>query len=460
MTKYPEFRKALQDWRRAALKKLWSNADRSLINLGMERWRRDSDGHMRRRAAVQWDFRIEDELKQLPEWLRLVQTANETPDIAKHLNKLVGSASSKRTMQLDQIAHAFLRKPEVTAAGTQVELKPDSFAKDYTEFESFIAEDKYTAITVWPINGLRVEKPLRINEHVLIRPLTDEEISDCISSGIINVNQSYGLISDRESQYCGLEYASKQQKLIGDVESSLDEFNKQEQEKAQLLQDVQIVAALLGITNMRFGGRAEESQGWPSGFHMYTTGSVSTTSHVARFNLTVIDQKQAKAFKRTWNLMFAGERPKDQSLYLATRRLAFAEDRIQEDDRLLDLMISAEALYLSDTGSPQDKGELKFRLALRAASWADPSKISMTKTEVYKLMKNAYDARSSIAHGGMPAPKLLGHLGQEVTLHVFNKVVESVVHQGILKAVIATAKTKNKKFNPAWEVNLLKKLSR
>jgi len=460
MTKYPEFRKALQDWRRAALKKLWSNADHSLINLGMERWRRDSDGHMRRRAAVQWDFRVRDELKELPEWLNLIQVAEKTPDIVKHLNKLVGSASSKRTMDLDQVTHMFLRKPEVTENGIEVELKPDSFAKDYANFEGFIVGDHFTAITVWPINGLRVEKPLRINDHVLIRPLTDEEISDCIGSGIITVSQSYGLISDRESQYCGLIYTAKQQKIIGDAEASLDEFNKQEQEKAQLLEDVQIVAALLGITNMRFGGRAEESQGWPAGFHMYTTGSIYTISHVARFHPTVIDYKQAKAFKRTWNLLFAVKRPADQSLYLATRRLAFSEDRIQEDDRLLDLMISAEALYLKDTGSPQDKGELKFRLALRAASWADPSKVGMTKPEVYKLMKSAYDARSAVAHGGMPDAKLLKHRGQTLTLHEFNKLVESVVRQGILKAVKTTAKTKNKKFNPEWEDRLLKKLSR
>ncbi len=460
MARYPKFRVALQKWRKATLKQLVQNTEHNLINVGTERWRRDTDGHMRRYAAIQWNFIILEELKRLPEWTKLTQAANETEDIAKHINQLVGSASSKRQMQLEQIAYPLLREPEFSEDNSKIKLRPDHFASQYAKFESFIAEDQFNAITVWPINGLVVEKPLRINDSALIRSLTDEEISDCIKAGIIAVNQSYGLISDRESRYCGLVFTTKQHKLIGEAESNFKEIEKLEKEKAQLLEDVQIVAALLGVTNMRFGGRAEASEGWPSGFHMFTSGSFSTISHVARFNPTVIDSKTAAAFKRTWNLLFGGERPEDQSLYLAARRLTFAEDRTRDDDRLMDLMIAAEALYLNDTGSPQDKGELKFRLALRAASWADPSKVSMTKKDVYRLIRNAYNIRSIIAHGGVPDPKDLKHKSQVLSQLEFNKMVEIVVRQGILKAITRALKTKNRLFVPDWEEKILTKLSR
>lgn len=67
-------------------------------------------------------------------------------------------------------------------------------------------------------------------------------------------------------------------------------------------------------------------------------------------------------------------------------------------------MIAAEALFLSDLGSSTDRGELKYRLALRAAHFIEAA--DLTRRQVFEHMKRAYDVRSAIAHGGRPVPEV------------------------------------------------------
>jgi len=55
-----------------------------------------------------------------------------------------------------------------------------------------------------------------------------------------------------------------------------------------------------------------------------------------------------------------------------------------------------EALFLTDSGAGKYRGELRFRLALRAAAFIQGDEPRST----YSLMRKAYDLRSQIVHGG------------------------------------------------------------
>lgn len=77
---------------------------------------------------------------------------------------------------------------------------------------------------------------------------------------------------------------------------------------------------------------------------------------------------------------------------IAVSRFSSSCDRSRAEDRLIDQMISFEALFLSNI---QD--ELKFRLATRVASLIGNS--SDQKKELFNLMRKAYDLRSDIVHG-------------------------------------------------------------
>jgi len=71
---------------------------------------------------------------------------------------------------------------------------------------------------------------------------------------------------------------------------------------------------------------------------------------------------------------------------LAARRLAYRRERHRIEDRLIDVLIAAEALYLS----PDARTELSYRLALNAAMFCNVESISMDRNEVFEIMRNLY----------------------------------------------------------------------
>jgi hypothetical protein len=126
---------------------------------------------------------------------------------------------------------------------------------------------------------------------------------------------------------------------------------------------------------------------------------------------------------------------RQKGLALALRRLSYQAQREQPEDELLDTMIAAEALYLIGLGNAAERGELRYRLALRAALWADPEQVGLTRREVFALMKSAYDARSAIAHGGTPKDGDMKVRGQKVSLQELAEAAKLVITIGCRTAL-------------------------
>jgi hypothetical protein len=69
-----------------------------------------------------------------------------------------------------------------------------------------------------------------------------------------------------------------------------------------------------------------------------------------------------------------------------------AGERLREDDRLIDYWIGLEALL-----SPNNEGELRFRVSLRLASIL--GKDANDRADIYRDTKASYDLRSATVHG-------------------------------------------------------------
>jgi len=114
----------------------------------------------------------------------------------------------------------------------------------------------------------------------------------------------------------------------------------------------------------------------------------------------------------------------------AIQRFGYAGERNRPEDRLVDLMIAAESLFLNAS----ERDELSFRLALRFAYYVDIPGFS--RAERFKHMRNAYNARSALVHGGEQDPRLLTLPGEgRVTLERFVEAVEQSVRLALVKAV-------------------------
>jgi hypothetical protein len=140
-----------------------------------------------------------------------------------------------------------------------------------------------------------------------------------------------------------------------------------------------------------------------------------------------LSQDEIPRFLELWHLLEKGAARFDFSIH----RFNLAFDRRLLVDRIVDLVIAAEALFLSDLGA-KDRGELRFRFALRAAKFIQHP--SYGEREIFRIMRQAYDARSVIVHGGSPDDTRLPD-DQSANLATFIDTIEELIRLGLCKVL-------------------------
>jgi hypothetical protein len=137
----------------------------------------------------------------------------------------------------------------------------------------------------------------------------------------------------------------------------------------------------------------------------------------------------------------------DRAISSALRRFNFAADRSLPDDEIVDLMIAAESLFLSEMDETY-RGEMRYRLATRTASLLGTTLDE--RVRLFKFMRHAYDARSVVVHGGIPSEdNLRGLIGERVPVPAFADDLEGVLRSGLQTAIDLLASGEG--FPPDWE---------
>jgi hypothetical protein len=117
-----------------------------------------------------------------------------------------------------------------------------------------------------------------------------------------------------------------------------------------------------------------------------------STPTIMNYHLNNEEIKQFKEFYSSVNSrMSKMAELENRIITLAIKRFNNSYERYNHEDRLIDLMIAFEALYLPE------KDELALRLALRTAVMLE--KTREKRSEIYKYLKAAYNTRSNIVHG-------------------------------------------------------------
>jgi hypothetical protein len=124
------------------------------------------------------------------------------------------------------------------------------------------------------------------------------------------------------------------------------------------------------------------------------------------------------------------------------------------EDRLIDVFVAAEALYLTDIGDTKDRSGMRYRLALRAALWLDGDPPGWSQRQVFRQMKVGYDVRSAIVHGGSPDPRDLRVKGQRAPLDEVVEACETIVKGGLRRAFRQMTATR-RPFRVQWEDDLI-----
>src|SRR3990172_691557 len=402
---------------------------------GLDEWKRDADNRFRLRDRedpfwVDCMLRYQDQLHSLDEYHRLVATLRAIPHIAQQLDRLVGTALGARRVEIDHVTDYLLwGLPRITGG---LRFDEAQFTQLFHSFEADLQRTSFSFVVLAPLLGLKVESaPIRLDLDIEIDEMTDDEIVRCLRLGLLPDPIGLRRIADVKSA-AAVRVRYQLEKRVGGDDASQGggalELERSARERAMA-----VLEALRVFKDGRVSipGLLQFSPHWP--LEGGTRFQYSNPGPMPWFNRYDLPRNDADEFSAFWK-RFYGVTAKG-ALANAVRRFSYASDRDRHDDRLVDLMIAAESLFLTDSGAPQERGELRYRLALRAAFFTDSPEYS--RRAIFEHMRRAYRARSAIVHGGGEPDRdlLKSPADAPLSLQDFVKVTEHLIRMALKKAI-------------------------
>ena len=278
------------------------------------------------------------------------------------------------------------------------------FDSAFNKWRDLFEATCFEARTVAVLPGVSIEgdTPLDIDgDHLMLDRLTDTEIAAALSTGLARVFPVDSTIFNGE--LVGVRRISWLDKTVSDPELDMAStgadgdgaFGRRPLDRLDLFgDDIATLLRLHGTGSVVISGVCLLRTERP-GMAWHTRQGPSN----ARGNLCLATTDLSPLQALWGDLCRNASRNRPPSIALS--RFTSAFDRSTLQDRLIDLMIAAEAIFLQEDGSPEDRGELSFRMALRAAHFiVDPTR---DKVAIFDQMKKAYGLRSRLVHGGIHA---------------------------------------------------------
>jgi hypothetical protein len=414
VTEFPELKEALHAWANEAISRLSASDDAYDSWTDFGSWRRDPDGIFRDtdREVEVWNRSLVASQLDLTQWHAVLNTLQTDTRLARQVNTFLGTVHGGRRLEAEAIGRITLPRP---AEASQFD---EAFERRYSNLEAFLAADEIEYTVIWPLQGLTSNAfPLPLDAALELDAMSDRELEYALNTGAIwTVFPGDKLfVPEPEHRTCarhryslpkvtGDRDINESHRVAQDIEERLQKLKSTlEESLALVLPEVVGIAARVTIAT-RPGGPLSRG----------ATFVPFTVPHIRRLHGVQLSDDHAAELSAAWQLVNAPQHNK--AITLALRRLSYRTQRERPEDELLDTMIAAEALYLTGEGDEKYRGELGYRLSQRAALWADPQQLGYSKREVLEIMKAAYNARSTIAHGGTPKLKDMKVRGQKVPL--------------------------------------------
>ena len=383
------------------------------------------------------------EIINTKEYLNFLYVVNEDTIILSLLDNPVCVYLVSRTLEAIEIAlwpvYEFLTDQGIA------EFNISSFNSVYFKIESALYSKEIDCENITPLCGFDMDdSEISLTENISIVKLSEKEILELFRLGIIlgSRNIDDRVIYDVHEYAIKISYKlpkiiGKRDELIRDIKE--DEFLSNKNE-GNLIDALRIYKEgnIYPITTIRRGKGV-----LPFGVS-YSFGAPVKPFMKNKYSLS---GNEINEFKSFWRQYSEAELPEKKFLSAGIRRFSQSNERNNIEDRIIDLMISAEAIFLSSGGSFQ--GELKYRISHRASMFIGNNDVEMQKY-VFDFMQKAYDVRSSIVHGSKPKlPKKRG--GSTYTLEEFCGDIERYLQVSIKKAIIMAATAKDKSNAIDWK---------
>jgi hypothetical protein len=361
----------------------------------------------------------------LSEYKLYVQVLKENALTAQYIG-VVATGLGGRGVTVDELADRLLWGLVESRKG--FEFSTAEFDTLWINFIADLERESLSFLAVAPLPGFTVDVgSISLGPNFEIAKLKDTELTQCLGVSIYPGVDVAGTVFVSNN---GLRQRFSEAKLFrsATAQESQAVSNASHTRTERFLQVLHALR-LFKRGTISIPGIATFPEHWPwiggvYGMHLEHGNIRNNSYHLA--------DDEREHFIKLWGAL---NRPRIKPfLDTAIRRFGYAGERHRPEDRLVDLMISAESLFLSDTAEAKDRGELRFRLALRAAFFTELD--GFERKELFQFARNAYDARSAVVHGGLPENDVLKLPKKgKVTFREFVDFAEDFLRASLKKAV-------------------------
>ncbi len=329
-----------------------------------------------------------EELHALPAYVTALAALEADSVIAPQLDQIVGSrltgmSKIDRQSVLDQIAHG-------TTTETPFVFDESRFVESYLRSESSLYATAVEIVVIAPTAGLESAPKLRFGE-VELDTFSDEEAQALIEAGFLQ-GMPMGNVSILANTDHVLRLRYTAPRVIGAEALEADQTPRRDvaAEFTEILNAMRLYKgepiSLPGIMTFYRMDRGGSARGF---------GALAPLPPIYQPTYK-LDEPEGAELVALWDQMRDPAVAKREFLGTAARRFTYAGERTRIEDRFVDLIVAAEAMFLGE--QEESTTEIAFRISTRFAHFFEIP--GTTRRERYEHMKLAYGIRSKIVHGG------------------------------------------------------------
>ncbi|MGA2531040.1 MAG: hypothetical protein ABSG36_18010 [Acidimicrobiales bacterium] len=309
------------------------------------------------------------------------------------------------------------------------------------EIRAFVTARERHETAIVPLPGLTSTLfPFVVTEGIEIDNLTPEEVSVCADAGVLRpIFENVPMLQPEECVGARIAVTVATHafpagsrpdlaELVARAESSHRFGDRSRFHLSEMMEDLLLVLRLSRSDFIGGNGIVLTSRTLLGSSYTWQTRQTRQFVRTAY----IIDEETAARIADLWATL-TKLAPFNRPPQIALRRFNAATDRVTLDDAVVDHLIAAEALFLHDVGSPDDRTELSFRLALRMALFLEAT--GRDRHSTFRFVKAAYKLRSRIAHGGNPPTEVLITKGKTLSLAHFVDELAALMRDGLRLAI-------------------------
>lgn len=374
---------------------------------GLDGWQRSSQETLVLAKRQAWRHPLAlssygwwDRLPQMEDFRR---TLASHPELSSRVDALIGFGFSATRRPLSRVLTMQVLTPLVEETRSYI-FDQDTFNDVYARVEAGLLTQTVRLLQLVPLLGFEtaLRTPVTLTSGLVIRLMEDVEISAALQAGLPDHATSSPTSRTVPQEYQrALVKVSSYPIRVGEVPDPIETPASIEQEARRLQISLRLVCG--GSVTL---GRPLQMQ-HPGDFDAARSYSASLTRvEVPDENrLTILySQEQVAEVEQMMVMLTDPAVTRNRSLQMAIRRMVTSGSRGLAEDRLVDLMVAAEALFIHGAGYGQTHHKSQLIAGGAAVLLGNDPEFGASATDISSFMRGCYMRRNHEVHADPTPP--------------------------------------------------------